>query len=174
MAEVSVPPGRVVWLEGLPGAGKTTLADALVPRLRRSGRVADRLDGDEIRRNLSSDLGYDREGRLAQARRVAFLAEVLSRNGVYVVVALITPYEASREEARARLGDRLLEVHLACPLEVCEARDPKGMYRRARAGEMRHLTGVDDPFEPPAHPDLTLRTDLLSVEECAGRIERAL
>jgi adenylyl-sulfate kinase len=149
--------GYCIWLTGLPCAGKTTIARALVPLLRTRGWGVELLDGDEIRRRLSADLGFGRAAREAHAGRVAFVAKVLARNGVIPVVALISPYRTSRALARAEIG-RFVEVYVSTPLEVCEQRDVKGLYKKAREGALKEFTGVDDPYEPPETPDITVDT----------------
>jgi adenylyl-sulfate kinase len=149
--------GYCLWLTGLPSAGKTSIALELVPLLRARGWNVELLDGDEIRRGLSSDLGFGRAAREAHAGRVAFVAKVLARNGVLPIVALISPYRTSRARARAEIG-RFVEVYISTPLEVCEQRDAKGLYKKARQGLLKEFTGVDDPYEPPENPDITVDT----------------
>ena len=169
------PPGFCVWLTGLPSAGKTTIAKELLPRLQARGWYADLLDGDEIRRGLSADLGFDRKSREAHASRVAFCAKLLARNGSIPIVALISPYRTSRAAARAEIG-RFVEVYVSTPLEVCEGRDVKGLYKKARAGTIKEMTGVDDPYEPPEHPEITVDTvrftPTQSAEYIHGELER--
>lgn len=162
------PPAAVVWLTGLPGAGKSTIAERLVARLRAEGRAVEHLDGDAVRA-LFPSTGFSREERDAHVRRVGFLASRLSHHGVTVVVSLVSPYADSRAFARS-LSRHFLEVHVATPLDECERRDPKGLYARARRGEVRQLTGVDDPYEPPADPELRLDTRELSPDHAAERI----
>jgi len=149
------PEGFCLWLTGLPSAGKTTIAKELVARLVARGRYVELLDGDEIRKGLSADLGFDRASREAHAGRVAFVAKLLARNGAIPIVALISPYRTSRAKARAEIG-RFVEIYVNTPLAVCEERDVKGLYRRARAGEIHEMTGVDDPYEPPEHPEIVV------------------
>jgi adenylyl-sulfate kinase len=149
--------GYCLWLTGLPCAGKTTVAQTLVPLLKAQGWGVELLDGEEIRLGLSSDLGFGRAAREAHAGRVAFVAKVLARNGVIPVVALISPYRSSRARARAEIG-RFVEVYISTPLEVCEQRDVKGLYKKAREGSIKEFTGVDDPYEPPERPDITVDT----------------
>ncbi len=149
------PDGFCLWLTGLPSAGKTTIGKILVERLSGRGRFAELLDGDEIRRGLSADLGFDRASREAHAGRVAFVAKLLARNGAIPIVALISPYRSSRAKARAEIG-RFVEIYVDTPLAVCEQRDVKGLYKKARAGEIHEMTGVDDPYEPPEHPEITV------------------
>ena len=165
--------GFCIWMTGLPSAGKTTIGRELERLLRLRGRRAELLDGDEIRRGLSADLGFDRSSREAHAGRVAFVAKLLARNGVVPIVALISPYRSSRAAARTMIGP-FVEVYIATPVEVCEARDVKGLYRRARAGEIRDMTGVDDPFEAPEAADVTVRTVGETPQESAQLILSAL
>ncbi len=167
------PPGFCIWLTGLPSAGKTTIARELLPRLTARGWYADLLDGDEVRRGLSADLGFDRKSREAHAGRVAFCAKLLARNGAIPIVALISPYRTSRAAARSEIG-RFVEVYVSTPVAVCEERDVKGLYRKARAGEITAFTGVDDPYEPPDHPEITVDTVRLSPAESAEHILREL
>jgi adenylylsulfate kinase len=165
--------GVVVWLTGLSGAGKSTITEALAPRLRAAGKRVEVLDGDVVRTHLSKGLGFSREDRDLNVARIAFVAHLLSRNGVYVIVAAVSPYRAAREAARALIGD-FVEVHVAPPLEECVARDTKGLYVRALAGEIPQFTGVSDPYEPPASPELALDTSQMTVDEAVERIRRAL
>jgi adenylyl-sulfate kinase len=165
--------GATIWLTGLPCSGKSTIAAELGSRLLARGERCEILDGDSIRKHLTSGLGFSREDRLENVRRVAYVANLLARNGVRVIVALVSPYRASREEAREVLNP-LLEVYVSCPLAECERRDVKGMYRRARAGQLPNFTGIDDPYEPPLAADVTLRTDLQSPGACAQALEDAL
>ncbi|HTS33831.1 MAG TPA: adenylyl-sulfate kinase [Thermoplasmata archaeon] len=167
------PPGFCIWLTGLPSAGKTTIARELLPRLVDRGWYAELLDGDEVRRGLSADLGFDRKSRETHAGRVAFCAKLLARNGAIPIVALISPYRTSRAAARAEIG-RFVEVYVSTPVGVCEERDVKGLYRRARAGEITAFTGVDDPYEAPDHPDIIVDTVLLRPAESAEHILREL
>lgn len=165
--------GFTVWLTGLPCSGKSTVARKLARALLRRGRRVEVLDGDIVRQNLSYGLGFSREGRDRNIRRIAFVASLLARNGVIVVVAVVSPYRAARDEARRLLGD-FFEVHVDCPASECERRDVKGMYKRARAGELRGFTGVDDPYEAPLNPELSLLTDRQSSEDSVARVEAAL
>ena len=154
--------GWVVWFEGLPFAGKTTASRAVSERLRALGREVEVLDGDEVRRMFSPELGFSRKDREMHARRVSYVARMLSRHGVVVLVAMITPYETSRQAARATVGDRFSEVWLRCPVEICRQRDTKGLYRRDRTGGSK-VTGVDDPFEEPLSPELVIDTSVDSL-----------
>jgi len=168
--------GYCIWLTGLPSAGKTTIARELVPLLKARGWGVELLDGDEIRRGLSADLGFGRAAREAHASRVTFVAKVLARNGVIPIVALISPYRSSRAKARADIG-RFAEVYVSTPLEVCEERDVKGLYKKAREGTIKEMTGIDDPYEPPEHPDITVdtlhRTPRESAEFILSELEKA-
>jgi adenylylsulfate kinase len=156
--------GFIVWLEGVPGAGKTTLSRETGARLRSEGWPVEVLDGDEVRRMFSPELGFARKDRELHARRVSYVSRMLARNGVAVLVAMITPYETSRQAARAEVGTtRFTEVWLNCPLEICQRRDPKGIYRQSEQGLVKRMTGVDDPFEEPLNPDLVLDTSTDSV-----------
>lgn len=166
--------GAVIWLTGLPSAGKSTIASALAPALRARGERVEVLDGDVVRENLSKGLGFSKEDRDINIRRIGFVAELLARNGVKVVTAAISPYRAIRDEVRALAGDHFLEVYIATPLEVCESRDVKGLYARARGGQLSGFTGVDDPYEPPLHPEVEIATQDQTVEESAARIIDAL
>ncbi|MCI4373538.1 MAG: adenylyl-sulfate kinase [Thermoplasmata archaeon] len=162
--------GFVVWIEGLTGSGKTTLSQEAAKYLRGAGWKAEVLDGDEVRRMVFPELGWSRKDRETHARRVSYVARLLARNGVAVLVAMITPYETSRQAARSVEGARFAEVWLKCPLEVCQQRDSKGMYRRSTQGSVPHMTGVDDPFEEPLNPDLIVDTSTEAVPASLGRI----
>ena len=141
--------------------------------LRAEGRFVDLLDGDEVRRGLSADLGFDRKSREAHAGRVTFVAKLLARNGAIAIVALISPYRTSRAHARAEIG-HFVEVYVNTPIEVCEQRDVKGLYKKARAGEIKEMTGVDDPYEPPDSPEVVVDTLRMSPAESAKYIRREL
>ncbi len=159
-------PGYCLWFTGLPSAGKTTIARKLLPLLRERGWNVELLDGDEVRQGLSSDLGFDRAAREAHARRVTFVAKLLARNGAIPIVALISPYRSSRANARAEIG-RFVEIYVATPLAECERRDVKGLYKKARQGLVHEMTGVDDPYEPPEHPEIRVDTSGQGPEESA-------
>jgi len=158
--------GYCLWFTGLPSAGKTTIARAMIPLLQERGWNVELLDGDEVRRGLSADLGFDRTAREAHAGRVTFVAKVLARNDAIPIVALISPYATSRARARKEIG-RFVEIYVTTPLDVCEQRDVKGLYKKARNGEIREMTGVDDPYEVPEHPDIRLDTVNRTPAECA-------
>jgi adenylyl-sulfate kinase len=172
----AVPPGErgfCLWLTGLPSAGKTTIARAVAHRLRGEGLRVELLDGDEVRQGLSADLGYDRSSRETHAARVTFVAKVLARNDVVAIVALISPYRVSRAKARAEIG-RFVEVYIDTPLALCEARDVKGLYQKARAGVIHGMTGVDDPYEVPEHPEIVVETADRTPEQAAELILESL
>jgi sulfate adenylyltransferase len=163
--------GFCVWLTGLPGAGKSTLAEALTAMLLERGRSVTLLDGDEVRTLLSKGLGFSREDRDANILRIGFVAAEVVRHGGAVVVAAVSPYEATRNRVRTMVGeDRFVLVYVDTPLEVCEQRDPKGLLARARRGEVRGVTGIDDPYEPPSDPDIVADMVRRSPEENARRI----
>ncbi|BAC70023.1 adenylyl-sulfate kinase [Streptomyces avermitilis] len=177
MTTTSRAQGATVWLAGLPSAGKTTIGRILAGRLRSQGHRVEVLDGDEIRRFLSAGLGFSRADRHTNAQRIGLVAEVLARNGVLAVVPVIAPYADSREAVRKRheaSGTPYLEVHVATPVEVCSERDVKGLYARQAAGRLKGLTGVDDPYEPPVDPALTLETQGQTPEESAGAVYAVL
>lgn len=169
MPEREESSGFTVWLTGLSSAGKSTLARHVADRLRQAGYKVESLDGDIVRQRLCRDLGFSKEDRDENIRRIGFVAELLSRNGVVVIVSAISPYRAVREEMRRQIPN-FVEIYVNAPLEVCERRDIKGLYRRARAGELRGMTGIDDPYEPPFTPDLECRTDLETVEQSVEKI----
>jgi adenylylsulfate kinase len=166
--------GLTVWFTGLPSAGKTTLARAVEKRLVDNGRAVEVLDGDIVRNYLTCDLGFSKEDRTENVRRVGFVADLLSRNGVVVLCSVISPYRDARDEVRRLHGDRYFEVYVATPLDICSARDVKGLYARQRAGEVQGLTGVDDPYEPPLHPDVVVPTHTQSVDESVEIVWQAL
>jgi bifunctional enzyme CysN/CysC len=165
--------GLTVWFTGLSGAGKTTITQAVYEKLWAKGLKVEVLDGDVVRHQLSKDLGFSKEDRDENIRRIGFIARLLNKNGVIVLVSAISPYRAIREEVRRTVGD-FLEVYVNAPLQVCEQRDPKGHYRRARTGELAHFTGVTDPYEPPLKPEVECRTDLESLSESAAIVMKAI
>ncbi|WP_327071737.1 adenylyl-sulfate kinase [Kitasatospora sp. NBC_01302] len=169
--------GATVWLTGLPSAGKTTLALAVAERLRAEGRRVEVLDGDEIREFLSKGLGFTREDRHTNVTRIGFVAEKLASHGVTVLAPVIAPYADSRaavRELHVAKGTELLEIHVATPVELCAERDVKGLYAKQAAGELTGLTGVDDPYEVPAAPELRLQTQGRSVAESAAELHAFL
>lgn len=165
--------GVTVWLTGLSGSGKSTVAAAVERRLLEAGVPAYLLDGDNLRHGLNGDLGFGAAERSENVRRVGEVARLFADAGVVTLVPLISPYRADRERARAAhdaAGLRFVEVFVNTPIDECERRDPKGLYAKARAGEIIGFTGVDDPYEPPTSPDLELTPALATVEDCAGAV----
>jgi adenylylsulfate kinase len=150
--------GFTIWVTGLSGSGKSTVTAILERELRARGRRVEVLDGDVVRTHLTKGLGFSREDRDTNIRRVGWVCEVLSRNDVIAIAAVISPYRAIRDEVRGRIG-RFVEVFMDAPLDVLADRDVKGLYRRAMAGEIENFTGVTDPYEPPLHPEVTCRSD---------------
>ncbi|MDI9640321.1 adenylyl-sulfate kinase [Geitlerinema splendidum] len=161
--------GVTLWFTGLSGAGKTTLSQAVAEVLRRNGYRIEVLDGDIVRKNLSKGLGFSKSDRDENIRRIGFVAHLLSRNGVIVLVSAISPYQTIRDEVRDRIGN-FVEIYVNAPLDVCEARDVKGLYKRARAGEIQGFTGIDDPYEAPVKPEIECRTDRETVAESVAKI----
>jgi adenylylsulfate kinase len=161
--------GRVIWFTGLSGAGKSTLASALHERLDSQGVAVELLDGDAVRENLSKGLGFSKADRDTNVRRIAFVAGLLARHGVTVLVSAISPYRDTRDAVLAELPNTT-EVFVDAPLTVVTERDVKGLYLKAIAGEIAHFTGVSDPYEAPINPGLHLRTDQMSVEECLSQL----
>ena len=161
--------GFTLWLTGLSGAGKSTLATAVGHELRRRGVRVEVLDGDEVRQNLSKGLGFTREDRDTNIRRIGYVAKLLTRNGVVVITAAISPYRAVRDEMRREIG-AFVEVYVKASLDECVRRDTKGLYRRALAGEIPQFTGVSDPYEEPLRPELVIDTEREVVGESAARV----
>jgi adenylylsulfate kinase len=161
--------GCVIWFTGLSGSGKTTIAHVVEEKLLDAGVGVEILDGDVVRENLSKGLGFSEEDRNTNIRRIAFVAHLLQRNGTFVITAAISPYKAIRDEARAMIKD-FVEVYADAPLEVCEERDVKGLYAKARAGEIKGFTGIDDPYEAPENAEVVVKTGELSVEESAQAV----
>src|SRR5215207_231523 len=162
--------GFCLWFTGLSGSGKSTITTYLVKELRKRGSKLEVLDGDVVRENLSKGLGFSKEDRDTNIRRIAFVANLLSRNGVPVITAAISPYKEIRDEARQLMGDRFVEVYVKASVEVCAERDVKGLYEKAFKGEIKEFTGVSDPYEPPLNPELVLDTEHQSPEESAEMI----
>ena len=163
--------GCVVWLTGLSGAGKSTIAEELERQFHQLGRPAYVLDGDKVRTGLCSDLGFSPVDRKENIRRIAEVANLFADAGLVCIVAFISPYRADRDRARSLLpSGRFIEVFLSTPLDVCEQRDTKGLYARARAGLVRDFTGISAPYEPPLNPELELRTDKITLAECVSSL----
>jgi adenylyl-sulfate kinase len=161
--------GCTVWLTGLSGAGKSTLSALLFTRLREAGARVELLDGDIVRAALSPGLGFTRADRDTHIRRLGFVSELLSRNGVIVLVAAISPYREAREEVKAKIAN-FVEVFVECPITVLAARDVKGLYKRALAGEVGNFTGISDPYEPPLNPDVAVHSDVESIGQSLEKI----
>ncbi len=162
--------GFTLWFTGLSGAGKTTISEIVEKELRRRIGSVEVLDGDIVRTNLSKGLGFSRVDRDTNILRIGFVANLLTRNGVAVIVSAISPYKEARDQVRRDIGDDFIEVYVHCPVEVCAQRDVKGLYRRALAGEIKQFTGVSDPYEPPAAPELHIKTSEEEPHESARRV----
>jgi adenylyl-sulfate kinase len=161
--------GFTLWFTGLSGAGKSTLSQYIEPRLRESGCRVEVLDGDEVRQNLSKGLGFSKEDRDTNIRRIGSVANLLSRNGVVAITAAISPYASVRDEIRA-MTENFVEVYVEAPLDVLEERDPKGLYAKARRGEIKNFTGISDPYEAPESPELVIHTGEEGVEASGEKI----
>lgn len=162
--------GFTLWFTGLSGAGKSTITGHLVDELKRRGSKIEVLDGDIVRENLSKGLGFSKEDRDTNIRRIAFVADLLSRNGVPVITAAISPYAEIRDEAREMMDDRFIEVYVEASVDTCAERDVKGLYKKAFAGEIKEFTGVSDPYEAPENPEVVCHTESESPEESAQKL----
>ena len=174
---MSEHPGFTIWFTGLSGAGKTTISDLVAPALREKGLKVEVLDGDVVRTNLSKGLGFSKEDRDTNIRRIGFVAELLAKNGVVAITAAISPYRDVRDEVRGKVtrhGSGFLEVFVSCPIDVLAERDVKGLYKKALAGEVKNFTGVSDPYEPPVSPEVTVHSDRESVPESVAKVLEAL
>jgi adenylyl-sulfate kinase len=165
--------GFTVWFTGLPSAGKSTLAELLAGRLLERGYGVEVLDGDVVRRHLSKGLGFSKEDRDENIRRIGFVCGLLTRHGAVAIAAAISPYQAIRDEVRESIGN-FIEVYVKASVETCIQRDVKGLYKKALAGEIKGFTGVDDPYEPPLKPELTIETENETPQESVARILRGL
>lgn len=165
--------GFTLWFTGLPCSGKSTVAERAEEALLERGVNVELLDGDVVRTNLSKGLGFNKEDRDTNIRRIGFVCHLLTRNGVVAIGAAISPYRAIRDENRKLIG-RFVEVYVECPLEVCKQRDVKGMYEKAERGEIKEFTGVSDPYEEPLDPEVIINTDKETVEESVAKILRTL
>lgn len=162
--------GVTIWFTGLSGAGKTTISIGVAKTLRKRGIKVEVLDGDIVRQNLTRDLGFSRADRDENIRRIGFVAQLLTRNGVVVLVSAISPYRDVRDEVRQKIGSSFIEVYVNAPLTTCENRDVKGLYKRARQGEIKFFTGIDDPYEPPLKPDIECFTDQEDIEQSVAKV----
>lgn len=161
--------GFILWFTGLSGAGKSTLAERLVERFKTAQFKVELLDGDVVRTHLSKGLGFSKEDRDTNIRRIGFVCDLLSRNGVIAISAAISPYKEIRDEIRKQ-ATNFIEVYVSCPLEECIRRDVKGLYKKALAGEIQNFTGVSDPYEPPENPEIVVHTDQESIDESLDKI----
>ncbi len=165
--------GFVVWLTGLPGSGKSTIAKLLYNYFKNLNKKVELLDGDLVRPWLSPEAGFTREDRTRHLRRVAFVSNLLARNGVIVIASFVSPYRDVRRMAR-ELIKNFVEVYVKCPLNLCIERDPKGLYKKALAGEIKHMTGIDDPYEEPENPEIIVDTSTMNPNECFHTIVKKL
>jgi len=161
--------GVTLWFTGLPCSGKSTISEIIRDELKKRGHRVELLDGDEVRTHLTKGLGFSKEGRDENIRRIGYVCHLLTRNGVIAIAAAISPYRAIRDEVRKMVGS-FVEIYADCPLEVCIRRDVKGMYKKALAGEMKEFTGISDPYEAPLHPEVVLHTDQETAEASAARL----
>ena len=165
----------VIWLTGLSGSGKSTIANELAQRLHNSSKLVYILDGDNIRSGLNKDLGFSDNDRKENIRRIAEVAKLFADAGVIVITSFISPFIEERESAKAIIGpNEFVEVYISTPLGICESRDPKGLYQKARAGKIPMFTGIDSPYEPPISPNLIIETELSEISDCAKQIENYL
>lgn len=162
--------GFILWFTGFSGSGKSTLAHTIAPLLQERGVKVEVLDGDEVRENLSKGLGFSKEDRDINVRRIGFVANLLARNGVCAITAAISPYKPVRDECRARSQAPFIEVFVDAPLEVAESRDVKGLYKKARAGIIKQFTGVSDPYEVPTNPEVVVKTATETVEQSVQKV----
>jgi adenylyl-sulfate kinase len=161
--------GFTLWFTGMSGAGKSTISERVYARLKESGARVELLDGDVVRTNLSKGLGFSKEDRDTNIRRIGFVCELLTRNGVIAIVAAISPYREVREEVRARIGN-FVEVYVHCPIEVLAERDVKGLYKKALAGEILEFTGISDPYEPPVNPEISIDSSREPLEASVEKV----
>jgi len=166
--------GIVLWFVGLSGSGKSTIAKALERELHQAGKLTMLLDGDNLRTGINNNLGFSEADRKENIRRAAEVAKLFASNGIITICSLISPTEEIRHMAKEIVGNDYFEVFINCPLEICEQRDVKGLYQKARKGEIKNFTGIDSPFEHPTHPSIEVRTDLKSLDECKDNILRAM
>lgn len=166
---------KVIWLTGLSGSGKTTLATLLEKKLKQDGYTCCLLDGDVIRRGLNKDLGFTDADRKENVRRIAEVAKLMIDSGLVVISAFISPFQSDRNNVRAIVGkNNMVEVFIDCPLDVCESRDVKGLYKKARAGELPNFTGIGSPYERPSNPDITIPTSVLSVDQSLDLLVKSI
>lgn len=173
MADTEKRKGFTVWFTGLSGSGKSTIAERVALKLERRGLPVEILDGDVVRTHLSKGLGFSHEDRDENIKRVGFVCQLLTRNGVAAIASVISPYREARDYNRQKIRN-FVEVYARCPVEVCAQRDLKGLYQKAQAGEIKGFTGVDDPYEPPLNPEVVCKTDTESIEESVDKVIRKL
>lgn len=161
--------GVTIWFTGLSGSGKTTISQEIEKKLRAAGAKLEVLDGDIVRTNLTKGLGFSKEDRDENVRRIGFVSHLLTRNGVIVLVSAISPYRAVRDQVRQRVGD-FMEVYANAPVEVCEERDVKGLYKKARSGEIKNFTGISDPYEEPLNAEVVCETHKETLEESVNKV----
>lgn len=162
--------GVVLWFTGLSGSGKSTVASALEKKLHDLGRLTYTLDGDNVRHGLNSDLGFSDEDRVENIRRIGEISKLFVDAGIITIATFVSPFREDRQKVRELLGKDFIEIYIDCPLEVCEKRDPKGIYKKARAGEIKHFTGIDSPYEKPINPEIIVSTHLNTLEECVDKL----
>jgi len=162
--------GVVLWFTGLSGSGKSTVASSLEKRLHDMGKLTYTLDGDNVRHGLNSDLGFSDEDRIENIRRIGEISKLFVDAGVITIATFVSPFREDRQKVRDLLGKDFVEIYIDCPIEVCEKRDPKGIYKKARAGEIKHFTGIDSPYENPINPEIVVSTHLNTLDECVDKL----
>lgn len=162
--------GVVLWFTGLSGSGKSTVASSLEKRLHDMGKLTYTLDGDNVRHGLNSDLGFSDEDRVENIRRIGEISKLFVDAGVITIATFVSPFREDRQKVRDLLGKDFAEIYIDCPIEVCEKRDPKGIYKKARAGEIKHFTGIDSPYESPINPEIVVSTHLNTLDECVDKL----
>ncbi|WP_238884138.1 adenylyl-sulfate kinase [Clostridium sp. YIM B02551] len=162
--------GKLIWFTGLSGSGKSTVASALEKKLHDLGKLTYTLDGDNVRHGLNKDLGFSNEDRIENIRRIGEISKLFVDAGIITLATFVSPFNEDRERVRELIGKDFIEVYIECPLDICEKRDPKGLYKKARAGEIKDFTGIDSVYEIPVKPEITVSTHLKSIEECVGKI----
>ncbi|MBL4933461.1 adenylyl-sulfate kinase [Clostridium paridis] len=162
--------GKLIWFTGLSGSGKSTVASALEKKLHDLEKLTYTLDGDNVRHGLNKDLGFSNEDRIENIRRIGEISKLFVDAGIITLATFVSPFNEDRERVRELIGKDFIEVYIECPLEICEKRDPKGLYKKARAGEIKDFTGIDSVYEIPVKPEITVSTHLNSIEECVYKI----
>ena len=162
--------GAVLWFTGLSGSGKSTVASSLEKRLHDMGKLTYTLDGDNVRHGLNSDLGFSDEDRIENIRRIGEISKLFVDAGVITIATFVSPFREDRQKVRDLLEKDFVEIYIDCPIEVCEKRDPKGIYKKARAGEIKHFTGIDSPYESPINPEIVVSTHLNTLDECVDKL----